>query len=79
MKTIDVEIMDIDVKTIILKQEFEVQNTQEKIVNNKYELKITLEDKVYLKMYYNYQLKSVVVNETLTKVKAQELQQGLGC
>jgi hypothetical protein len=46
MKTIDLEIMDTNVKTTILEQEFEVQSTKKKIVGNRYELEITLEDKV---------------------------------
>jgi hypothetical protein len=54
VKIIDVEIMDIDVKSIISKQEFEVQNIEKKIVGNKYELKVALEDKVYLKTYYSH-------------------------
>jgi hypothetical protein len=29
-----------------------------------------MEDKVYLKMYYNHQLGSVVVDKTPTKIKA---------
>ncbi len=29
---------------------------------------------MYLKMYYNHQPRSVVVDETLAKIKAQELQ-----
>ncbi len=63
MKTTNVEIMDIDVKTSILEQELEVQNTKKKIDGNK------LEDKVYLKTYYNHQPRSVVVDETPTKIK----------
>ncbi len=73
MKIIDVEIMDTNVKTTILEQEFEVHNTNKKIVGNKYELKVALKDKVYLKMYYNHQPRSVVVDETLAKIKAKEL------
>jgi len=59
--TIDVEIMDIDVNIIISKQEFEVQNTKKKIINNIYGLEVALEDKVYPETYYSHQLKSVVV------------------
>jgi hypothetical protein len=33
-----------------------------------------MEDKVYLEAYYNHQPKSVVVNETLAKIKTHELQ-----
>ncbi len=29
---------------------------------------------MYLKTYYNHQLGSVAIDETLTKIKAQELQ-----
>jgi hypothetical protein len=64
----------IDVKTIISEQEFEVQNTKKKIVDNRYELEVTLKDKVYLKTYYSHQPRSVTVDETPTKIKAQELQ-----
>jgi hypothetical protein len=59
VKTIDVEIMDTDVKTIISKQEFEVQSTKNKIISNRYEPNVTMEDKVYLEMYYNHQQGSV--------------------
>jgi hypothetical protein len=40
---------------------------------NIYELEVTLEDKVYLEMYYKHQPRSVVVDETLAKIKAHEL------
>ncbi len=33
-----------------------------------------MEDKVYLKTYYNHQLRNVVMDEILPKIKAQELQ-----
>jgi phosphoenolpyruvate carboxylase len=39
VKTIDVEIMDIDVKNNISKHEFGVQNIANKIVGNRYEPK----------------------------------------
>ncbi len=45
--------MDRDVKTIVLEHELEVQNTNKKIVDNKYEPEVTLEDMAYLKTYYN--------------------------
>ncbi len=45
--------MDRDVKTIVLEHELAVQNTKKKIASNKYELEVTLEDKVYPKTYYN--------------------------
>ncbi len=73
VKTTDVEIMDIDVKTIISKQEFEIHNTKEKIARNIYELEVAMEDKAYPKTYYNHQPRSVAMDETLTKIKAQEL------
>ncbi len=53
MKTTNVEIIDRDVKTIVLEHELEVQNTMKKIAGNKYEPEVILEDKVYLKTYYN--------------------------
>ncbi len=64
--------MDIDVKTRISKHEFGVKSTKKKIVGNRYELKMALENKVYLKMYYIHQPRSVVIDETPTKIKAQE-------
>ncbi len=67
MKTTDVEIMDTNVKTNILKQEVGVQNTKKKIIGNKYEPKVPLEDKVYPETCYNHQLGSVVVDQTLAK------------
>ncbi len=74
MKTIDVGIMDIHVKTSTSNQGFEIKSTKKKILDNKYEPKVTLEDKVYLKTYYKHQPRSVVVDETLAKIKAQGLQ-----
>ncbi len=74
MKTIDVGIMDIDVKTSILELRSEVQNTKKKIPGNKYELEVVLEDKLYPEIYYKHQPGSVVVDETLAKTKAQGLQ-----
>jgi hypothetical protein len=32
-----------------------------------------MDDKVYLETYYNHQPRSVVVDETAVKIKAQEL------
>jgi hypothetical protein len=72
MKTIDVEIMDTYVKTIISKIKFEVQSTKKKIANNRYELEIALKDKLYSEKYYNHQPRNLV-HETLAKIKAQEL------
>jgi hypothetical protein len=73
MKTTNGEIMDTYVKNFILEQELEVQNINKKIPNNGYEPKVTLEDKVYPKTYYKYQPWSVVMNETIVKIKANEL------
>jgi hypothetical protein len=70
MKIINVEIMHTNVKIIILKQEFEVQNTEKKIAINTYKLEIALKDKVYLKMYYSHPLGNVAMDETPTKIKA---------
>ncbi len=47
VKITDVEIMDTNVKTIILEQELEVHSTKKNIVSNRYELEVTLEDNVY--------------------------------
>jgi hypothetical protein len=74
MKTSDVEIMDTNVKTSISQQEFGIQNIEKKIDNNKYEPKIVLEDKVYLKIYYSHQLGNVTMDETLAKIKEHELE-----
>jgi hypothetical protein len=74
MKTSDVEITDTNVKTSISQQEFGVQSIEKKIDNNKYEPKVVLEDKVYLKMYYSHQLGNVTMNETLAKIKEHELE-----
>jgi len=41
---------------------------------NRYEPRVVLEDKVYLKTYYKHQLRNVQIDETPAKVKAQELQ-----
>jgi len=73
VKSTNVEIMDIDVKTSIFKQGSGVHNTKKKILGNKYEPKVALEDKVYLKTYYRHQPGSVIVDETQTKIKAHEL------
>jgi glutamine cyclotransferase len=47
---------------------------KKKRIGNKYELEVALEDKVYPKTYYNHQPESVVVDKTLAKIKAHELQ-----
>jgi hypothetical protein len=74
VKTIDVEIMDTNVKTSILEQGFGIHSTKNKIHGNKYELEVVLEDKVYLEMYNSHQLKSVEMDEIPTKIKSRELQ-----
>jgi hypothetical protein len=66
VKTTYVGIMDTDVKTNILEQRY-VQSTQKKILSNKYEPKVIIQDKVYPKTYYRHQLGSVVVDEILAK------------
>jgi len=73
MKTIDVGIMDIDVKTSILEWGSKVQNIENKILGNKYEPKVTMEDKVYLETYYRHQPGNVIVDETLANIKARGL------
>jgi hypothetical protein len=47
VKTIDVEIMDIDVKISISEHGFGVQSIEKKILGNRYEPQVVLEDKVY--------------------------------
>jgi len=47
--------------------------TQKKTTGNRYEPEVTLEDKVYPKTYYNHQPGNVAMDETLAKIKAQEL------
>ncbi len=69
MKTTNVGIMDIDVKTSILEHGYEVHSTKKKIHGNKYEPKVALKNKVYLETYYRHQPKSVIVDETLAKIK----------
>ncbi len=65
--------MDTYVKTGILKHGSKIQSTENKIVGNIYELEVALKDKVYLETYYKHQLWTLVVDETLSKIKAQEL------
>jgi hypothetical protein len=55
VKTTNVEIMDTNVYTSILKQKFGVQNIEKKIVGNRYEPKVALKDKLYLETYYSHQ------------------------
>ncbi len=73
MKTTNVEVIDVSLNISNLKLKLGVQIIELKTIGNIYEPKIVLEDKVYLKMYYNHQLRSVVVDETPTKIKAQKL------
>ncbi len=65
--------MDTNVKNNILKYEYEVQSTKEKISCNKYEPKITLEDKVYPKSITNINQGNVAVDETSPKIKTHGL------
>jgi hypothetical protein len=69
VKTTNVEIMDIDVKTSISKHGSKVPNIEKKILGNRYELDVARKDKVYLETYYNLQPRSVIVDETPTKIK----------
>jgi hypothetical protein len=48
MKTIDVEITNIDLNISILEQGLQLENIKNNITNNRYEPKVALEDKVYL-------------------------------
>jgi hypothetical protein len=64
-----VEIMVTNVKTTISKQGYEVQGIEKKILGNKYELKVVLEDKVYLETYYRHQPRNVIMDETLVNIK----------
>jgi hypothetical protein len=43
---------------------------KKKILGNRYDLEVALEDKVYLKTYYKHQPRSVVEDGTLAKIKA---------
>jgi hypothetical protein len=62
--------MDIDVNTSILEQGSKIQNTKKKIPNDRYELEVALEDKVYLETYYKHQLGSGVMDKTPANIKA---------
>ncbi len=66
--------MDTNVKTIILKQEFEIQSTKKKRAGNIYEPEVTLKDKA--RDVLSHKPGSVIVDETLAKIKTQELQIG---
>jgi hypothetical protein len=70
LKITNVEIMDTNVKIIILEQEVEVQSSEKKIAMNRYELEIAMKEKVYLETYYNHQPRSVAMDESPTKIKA---------
>ncbi len=65
--------MDIRYKTNNSELKIGLQITKQKTTNNRYEPKVTLEDKVYLDTYYNHQPWSVAVDKTPTKIKAREL------
>jgi hypothetical protein len=62
------------VKTSISKHLSEVQSIEKKILGNKYEWEVALEDKVCLETYYKHQPGSVIMDETLANIKAQGLQ-----
>ncbi len=62
--------MYIDVKISISKHGFGVHSTKKKILGNKYEPKVAIEDKVYPKTYYRHQPWSIAMDETPTKIKA---------
>jgi hypothetical protein len=64
--------MDIYVKNSISEQEFRIQNTKKKTPNNRYELKVAWRIR-YIRRHCNHQPKSGAVDETLAKIKAQEL------
>ncbi len=74
MKTTNVDIMDTSVRTNNSKLNSRVEITKLKTTNNKYELEVALEDKVYPETYYNHQLRSVAMDEIPTKIKAHESQ-----
>jgi hypothetical protein len=61
------------VKTNILEWEFRVQSRKKKIVSNRYEPKVALEDKVYPETYYSHQPRSVIVDKIPTKIETHEL------
>ncbi len=70
VKITNLEIMYIDVKISISKHGFGVHSTKKKILGNKYEPKVAIEDKVYPKTYYRHQPWSIAMDETPTKIKA---------
>ncbi len=63
--------MDIDVKTSILEQRFEIHSTEKKIHGKIYQQKVVLEDKLYPNTYHRHQPRSVVVDEIPSKIKTQ--------
>jgi hypothetical protein len=74
MKATNMGIMGTNVKMSILEPRFEVQNIEKKIIGNRYESKVVLEDKVYLETYYKHQPGNVLVDEIPANIKAQGLQ-----
>ncbi len=56
-------------RRLVLESKITRYRTQKGDIGNKYEPKVTMEDKVYLKTYYSHQPRSVVVDEILTKIK----------
>ncbi len=66
--------MDTNVRTNNSKLNSRVEITKLKTTNNKYELEVALEDKVYHETYYNHQLRNVAMDEIPTKIKAHESQ-----
>ncbi len=70
VKTTYVKVMDASVKTSNSKLKSGVQITKQKTHVNKYEPKVVLKDKVYAETYHSHKPGSVVVDETLAKIKA---------
>jgi hypothetical protein len=70
VKTTNVEIINTNGETSTLELNYRVQNIEKETISNIYELEVALEDKVYLKTYYNHQPRSVAMDETLAKIKA---------
>jgi hypothetical protein len=67
VKTMDMEIMDIDVKTSISEQGSRVQSTKKKILNNRYESEVVVKEKLYLETYYKLKPRSVGVDDNSNK------------
>jgi hypothetical protein len=72
-------IMDTNVKTSISEHGSKVWSIEKKILGNRYEPEIVLEDKVYPKTYYKHHPRSVVMDETPINIKAQGLQIARWC